>query len=85
MGKDQLLLAVNTTNQYVLSNSQNEVGIVVDIITPLAQQGKRLPLNLAIVLDNSGSMSGEKLQNAKLAIKQVLLSLQSQDIAHPEG
>jgi Ca-activated chloride channel family protein len=44
---------------------------------------KRPPINLAIVLDRSGSMdSGHKLKNAKLAIKKVIEALGADDILH---
>ena len=44
---------------------------------------KRAPLNLAIVLDRSGSMASEKkLENAKEAIIKVIENLSSSDVLH---
>jgi Mg-chelatase subunit ChlD len=44
---------------------------------------KRPPINLAIVLDRSGSMDSKyKLKNAKLAIKKVVEALGEEDILH---
>ena len=43
------------------------------------KSGARLPLNLALVLDRSGSMSGEPLETAKQAIVAALRQLHSQD------
>lgn len=43
------------------------------------RRGTRLPLNLALVLDRSGSMSGEPLETAKEAIVAALRQLQAQD------
>ena len=43
------------------------------------RSGKRLPLNLALVLDRSGSMSGEPLETAKQAIVAALRQLHAQD------
>lgn len=40
----------------------------------------RPPLNLAAVLDVSGSMSGEKLQNAKSALREALMRLYDGDV-----
>ena len=40
---------------------------------------KRLPLNLSIVIDRSGSMSGEKLENVKKAILQAAKLLEEGD------
>ncbi|MBS2039273.1 VWA domain-containing protein [bacterium] len=42
-------------------------------------QGDRVPLNLALVLDRSGSMSGEKLGLTKVAARRALESLNSED------
>ncbi len=42
--------------------------------------GVRLPLNLALVLDRSGSMRGPRLQHLKAAIKQMIDHLTSDDI-----
>jgi Ca-activated chloride channel homolog len=43
------------------------------------RSGNRLPLNLALVLDRSGSMSGEPLETAKQAIVAALRQLHAQD------
>ena len=43
------------------------------------RRGERLPLNLALVLDRSGSMSGEPLETAKAAIVAALRQLHPQD------
>jgi Ca-activated chloride channel family protein len=43
------------------------------------RSGTRLPLNLSLVLDRSGSMSGEPLETAKGAIVAALRQLQAQD------
>jgi hypothetical protein len=41
---------------------------------------QRSPLNLALVLDHSGSMSGPKLRNVKEATKQLVKMLHKDDI-----
>lgn len=41
---------------------------------------KKLPLNLAVVLDRSGSMQGAKLHNVKEAVKNLLWRLEKKDI-----
>ena len=40
---------------------------------------KRPPVNLVFVLDRSGSMAGEKIRLAKLAVEQSIARLQSDD------
>jgi Ca-activated chloride channel homolog len=42
--------------------------------------GVQMPVNLSMVLDRSGSMSGEKLSHLKQAVQMVLNMLQPQDI-----
>jgi Ca-activated chloride channel homolog len=57
---------------------------VIEIIIQAPQAGaqtSRQPLNLALVIDRSGSMSGEKLEYVKRAAEHVLDLLQSQDRA----
>ena len=45
-----------------------------------APSGQRPPVNVAIVLDRSGSMEGQKLAHAKLAAKEAIQHLGPQDI-----
>ncbi len=40
---------------------------------------QRIPLNISLVIDKSGSMSGEKLENAKEAAKYLVNNLKSED------
>ncbi|HWQ84476.1 MAG TPA: VWA domain-containing protein [Anaerolineales bacterium] len=71
MDTDQTLIAQEESSQRVLE---------IRIQAPnSAAHGKRLSLNLALVLDRSGSMSGEKLDFVKQAAAHVLDLLQDQD------
>ena len=56
--------------------------LLIDLTAEAAQQavaGPALPLNLALVLDHSGSMSGPKLQHLKEAVGRVVDQLSPQD------
>lgn len=47
---------------------------------PIARDERRFPVNVAVVLDKSGSMTGEKIERAKQAARQAIGRLQSDDI-----
>ncbi len=70
---DQNLVAREVPSQRVLEISLQAPGS--------AAQTNRVPLNLALVLDRSGSMSGEKLEYVKRAAEHVLDLLHEQDMA----
>src|SRR5215212_1994657 len=55
--------------------------LLLDLIanTQMEVPGAALPLNLALVLDHSGSMSGPKLQHLKEAVARVIDQLSPQD------
>ncbi|MBI2441493.1 MAG: VWA domain-containing protein [Lentisphaerae bacterium] len=59
-------------------NQRAVIKITLDALTP--PKHARQPVNLAIVLDRSGSMRGEKLEKAKEAAIQALRRLDARDI-----
>ncbi|MBC7774981.1 MAG: VWA domain-containing protein, partial [Phycisphaerae bacterium] len=68
-------------NQYFLRNGPNKDVYLYLSLTggPSPKQSQRPPLNLALVLDRSGSMSGEKLAYAKKAVSFVVNHLSPTD------
>jgi Ca-activated chloride channel family protein len=80
-----VVLSALPSSQYALKGIVNYVEVLFTIKTGnLKNEGevKRAPLNLSIVLDRSGSMSGLKLKHAKEAIIQVVEALSDDDILH---
>ena len=64
----------------VLSNAPgNDDGFALITLSPPAIQPRAVPRDLTFVLDVSGSMSGEKMEQARAAGKQILRSLSAMD------
>jgi len=65
----------------VIANDVPTQRVLEIVITPPKSKNpdKRLPINLGIVIDRSGSMSGEKFEYVKLAATHVLDFLQEND------
>lgn len=57
----------------------NDDGFALITLSPPAVQPRAVPRDLTFVIDVSGSMSGEKIQQARAAGKQVLRSLSTND------
>ena len=74
-------LHVNTDNQLLLAGQESTRVLKVRLVAPpSAYPGKRLDLNLALVLDRSGSMSGQKLAHVKQAAEHVTDLLSERDL-----
>jgi Ca-activated chloride channel family protein len=67
-------------NSWILQNTPGEIYIYMNIRSgqPPTDQ-KRIPLNISLVLDRSGSMSGEKIDYAKRAAKFLIDQLSKDD------
>jgi Ca-activated chloride channel family protein len=61
-------------------NTQQLVYVLLEAAPSAAVQAVQMPLNLALVLDKSGSMQGEKIQNLRSAAKLVVDRLSPQDL-----
>ena len=63
-------ITARSDRRYIRSTHRSERFVLVELeAPPAAQQSTRDPVNLAFVLDRSGSMSGEKIDLAKRAIE----------------
>lgn len=74
-----LKLRAGSSHGYLASGSDGDLYAAVDIEAREVQGGTRPPLNLAVVIDRSGSMRGDKLEYAKRAAMHLVDQLQAQD------
>lgn len=80
MNQNSLSIQVNTDQIFIAQETSTQRVLEIRIQAPkAADQRIRPPLNLALVLDRSGSMSGEKLEFVKQAAAHVLDLLREQD------
>lgn len=71
MQKPKLIL--KTDAQLISTSVPTSRALEIEFTAPEARQGREsTPLNLALVIDRSGSMSGGKLEQAKIAVGQIL-------------
>ena len=69
----QAAVSIRTDRRFIRANGRSTRFILARITAPAAQaKATRSPVNLAIVLDRSGSMSGAKLATAKLAVSEAI-------------
>lgn len=61
------------------ADGQTYVGLWIDAPNTVAT-GPRAPMDLALVVDTSGSMSGDKIRNAQIAASSMIASLSDGDI-----
>ena len=73
-------IEVRQDRRLIRPNAHSKRFLLVRVNAPRATSEKgRAPVNLAIVLDRSGSMSGAKLQVAKAAVEEAIGRLQPDD------
>src|SRR5580765_2903827 len=78
---DTLRLKLEPDRDYLLSGSPQEVVVKIDLsATARKQKSRRTPLNLAVVLDRSGSMTGAKIEKARQAAMGLVDQLAPGDI-----
>lgn len=79
---DQPAVAIRarTDRHYIRPHDRSHRFVLVDLIAPPAIRSRRRPpVNLAFVIDRSGSMSGQKLELAKQAVMDGIARLDDQD------
>ncbi len=78
---DVLQLTSMTNKNYVPVINQPQLLYVLTEINPgNAVANVRMPLNFALVLDHSGSMSGEKIRTMREAVKNIIDQLEPMDV-----
>lgn len=78
---ETLRLKLEPEQEWILSGSPQEVVVKIDLLAERLKGGhrRRTPLNLAIVLDKSGSMSGAKIEKTRQAAMQLVDRLGADD------
>ncbi len=77
--RDSLQLKIEPDQRYILRGSPQEVVVKIDLTAAPSVKTKRLPVNVAVVLDRSGSMTGAKIEKARQAAIGVVNQLTSRD------
>ncbi len=78
-GSDTLTVTTSLSHPAVLHGSAGETYLHVEVAAKEAPGEVRMPMNLALVIDRSGSMHGEKLRSAKAAARHVVDQLGPED------
>lgn len=81
--KGSLYFRAEASNNYVMPDENSEVYYYVHLQGIKKEDGAakaRIPLNLSIVIDRSGSMEGDKLKYTKEAVKYVINQLNYNDV-----
>ena len=80
--KNNINIDMSWDKQVVASKSKSERSLLIDIKANTEEEEKtkkRPPVNLALVIDRSGSMDGPPINAAKSAVIQIAEKLSSKD------
>jgi Ca-activated chloride channel family protein len=78
-GAATLKLQLDPDRRLVPAGRDQEVVVKIDLESETGRRPNRLPLNLAVVIDHSGSMAGAKIEKTKQAAMQLIDQLLPQD------
>jgi Ca-activated chloride channel family protein len=78
VGDDGMRVSGRLTTSKILAGAMDH-NLAVTITAPNGAQAVRPPLSLSIVIDRSGSMNGEPMQNAKAAAARLVAQLDPSD------
>lgn len=76
---DTLTLQAAISNGYIPATKTSELYAAIDIDAISYDGDTRPPLNVAVVLDRSGSMSGQKIESAKASARRIVNMLGPND------
>ena len=77
----ELLFEASVSTPWMLAGRNNTTYLKISLTGfDIGDRGRRTPVNVAIVLDRSGSMEGEKIERAREAAKLAIELLGAQDI-----
>lgn len=79
-GAGSIALDIVPGNEYALSTKNTREHVLVRASAAQGAPGQRMPLNLCLLLDRSGSMEGQPLEFAKRAMHYVVDLLQPADV-----
>ena len=75
-----MTFTVRTDRQLIRANGHSTRYVLLELTAPAAPRGvPRPPVNLSFVLDRSGSMGGQKIALARLAVEQAIARLHDED------
>lgn len=75
-----LTVKVVPEKEYIVPDASQDVVFSIDVTGANIKNPKRLPLNLAVVLDRSGSMKGAKIEQARQAAMLLVDQLEPKDV-----
>lgn len=81
MSTDQLNLEIITERPVIRNDQTSDIDVAIDLITSksIGSQSTSYAINLCVVIDRSGSMAGDKLEQAKRSCVDIYESLNSND------